>query len=157
MSASESEADTVLNDSAGGVIQKREWRRAQKGASQSHSLPLSLGQVRTIISKQMIQASTMGCLLNVLPTGIGPSQSDIVCQRETEYIGVLAHQSLLGTQVCSTNHLDRQAGNLQIPTAHLSEPQNRIRSQSDWTCRLGCSPTTRQAAQHPRCRPGTRR
>ena len=41
---------------AGGLIQKHEWRRAQKGASQSHPLPLSLGQVRAVVSKQMIQA-----------------------------------------------------------------------------------------------------
>lgn len=131
MSASESEADTVLNDSAGGLIQKREWRRAQKDASQSHPLPLSLGQVRAVASKEVLQpvgrlvnqivrAGVMGHVINVLPADIGPRQSVIICESETEYVVTLAHQSLSGAQICSLDGL-LAGGDGQLPAAALLE------------------------------------
>ena len=103
---------------ASGFVQEHERRWAQKGSSQGHSLPLPLGQIRAVVSKQMIQAvgqlvnqiiqaGVMSCLLNVRSAGIGPSQGDVICQRETEYVGVLAHQSLLGAQVDGADGFDR--------------------------------------------------
>ncbi len=64
-------------------------------------MPLSLGQIRAVVSKQMIQpvgqlvnqivrASVIGRLLNVLPAGIRPRQSNVIRQSKAEYVGVLA-------------------------------------------------------------------